>query len=454
VSIYSWDNKILFTNQRFQPIGSTPGVYNYSFTADKRFDAGKAFTFIMTEPVTDGFEVGSGMVESMSLTTVAGLASAAPEAERAAKKALDAIKAVEAVLVSGENINIAMTLKNLKDSVDALPAELAKEGPSARLNTTVDEISDRLKALGGKEGLDLGALFEKALSTSPTVRDMRTKTDEIGSVIEILRQIFEAKFGGKDAPVVSTTLAPGSVKFRIVAVNPSATKTQKVQVKYDLPKEVQPKDIADLGGLDLDYDSARSIHYVYKTDVELTPGEVRVFEVDVEDIWLIAPDKIADLKGRVDQILAKLEKTPYYPKAKEISDTIYPKLNDILTSQADDAVSRESHIGIYRQNLEVLAQVKEDIARMEKILVTAGGPPSPEMLAKTRIKADEPNKTMTWILIFVIIIFTGLLAGVLFFSWNRQSRIIKDELKEAKNSAFPESGSGPEEANKPEEGQS
>ncbi|MDP2768118.1 MAG: hypothetical protein Q8O41_11850, partial [Candidatus Methanoperedens sp.] len=262
------------------------------------------------------------------------------------------------------------------------------------------------------------------------------------------------RFGGKDAPVVSTTLAPGSVKFRIVAVNPSPVKTQKVQVKYDLPGEVKPKDIADLGGLDLEYDSASSIHYVYKTDLELTPGEVRVFEVDVEDIWLIGQDKISDLKGRVDQILARLEKTPYYSKAKEISDTIYPKLNDILSSQADDTVSRERHIGVYRQNLEVLGQVKEDIARMEKILVTAGGPPSPEMLAKTRIKADEPNKTMTWIIIFVIIIFTGLLAGVLFFSWNRQSRMIKDELSEAKKSAFPESGSGPDEKISLKEGQS
>ncbi|HNW39411.1 MAG TPA: hypothetical protein PKI44_03175 [Candidatus Omnitrophota bacterium] len=449
VSIYSWDNQILFNNEKMKVSAGNSNVYTFTFNADKKFESGRSYTFIMQDAETDGFEVGSGTVESMSLTTIAGLASSAPQAERTAKKALDAIKAVEAVLVSGDNINIALTLKNLKDSVDALPAELAKDGPSSRLNNTVDEISSRLKALGGKEGLDLSALFEKALSTSPTVRDMRTKTDEIGSVIEILKQIFEAKFGGKDAPVVSTTLAPGSVKFRIVAVNPSPTKTQKVQVKYDLPGEVAPKDIADLGGLDLEYDSARSIHYVYKTDVELTPGEVRVFEVDVEDIWLIGQDKIADLKGRVDSILSKLEKTAYYTKAKEISDTIYPKLNDILTSQADDTVSRERHIGIYRQNLEVLAQVKEDIGRMEKILVTAGGPPSPEMLAKTKIKADEPNKTMTWIIIFVIIIFTGLLAGVLFFSWNRQSRMIKDELLGAKNSAFPESGSGPDEEDKP-----
>ena len=43
------------------------------------------------------------------------------EERAAAKKALDAIKAVEAVLISGESINIALTLKNLKDSVEELP---------------------------------------------------------------------------------------------------------------------------------------------------------------------------------------------------------------------------------------------------------------------------------------------------------------------------------------------
>ena len=55
----------------------------------------------------------------MSITTIAGLAAAAPEAERAAKKALDAIKAVEAMMTSGgEGTNIALALKNLKSSVD------------------------------------------------------------------------------------------------------------------------------------------------------------------------------------------------------------------------------------------------------------------------------------------------------------------------------------------------
>ena len=62
------------------------------------------------------------------------------------------------------------------------------------------------------------------------------------------------------------------------------------------------------------------------------------------------------------------------------------------------------------------------------------------MLTKTRIKADEPSKAMTWIVIFSIVIFTGLLAGVLFFTWYRQSRLTKEDLLAAKKAAFPDAG--------------
>ena len=98
------------------------------------------------------------------------------------------------------------------------------------------------------------------------------------------------------------------------------------------------------------------------------------------------------------------------------------------------------HIGIYRENLSIIARIKEDIARMEKALATAGGPLAPSMLAHAKIKSEQPSQTMTWIVIFIIIIFTGLLAAVLFFTWLRQARLTKDALLSAKKSAFPGPG--------------
>ncbi len=438
VSIYSWDNKVIIRDQPLEESAETPGLYTYEFQADSRFTPGKAYTYIVQEPVeTYGMVSGSGMVESMSITTIAGLAAAAPEAERAAKKSLDAIKALEAVLISGDNINIAITLKNLKESVDALPATLAREGLTPNIGKQINEIAERLKKLAGEEGYDFADLLEEALGDSPTIREVRSKTEAIRMVVDLLLQILEAKFGGIDSPIVSTSLAPGSIRFRVVALNPSKLKRQRVTIKSYLPMEVKPKDILDLGGLDLNYDYERSIYYVTK-ELELAPQEVRVFNVEIEDIWVIADKELNDLRQRTEGIMRRLEDSEYYLKAKEIADTIFSRIKDIVASQTDETLSPGEHIGVYRDNLETVRKIKENIAKLEKILATAGGPLAPEMLTKTRIKSEEPSRTMTWIVIFIIIIFTALLGAVLFFTWNRQARITKEEIFSAKKEAFSE----------------
>jgi hypothetical protein len=436
--IYSWDEKAIVKDMYLRDT-VTPGVYVYEFKADTRFTPGKAYTYVISEQeTTKGMVAGSGMVESMSITTIAGLASAAPAAERAAKKALDAIEAIEAVLISGDNINIALTLKNLKESVDALPEVLSKEGPSTVITKALNEIAERLNILGGEEGLDFSTLLEEALGESPTIKDIRSKTETIQSIIQLLQMLFEAKFGGMDTPVVSTSIHSGSVIFRITTLNPSKTKTQKVPVKIYLPVEVKPKDIMDLGGLDLEYDSEKAIYYVYKDNVELAPSEVRAFQVEVEDVWLVSDTTLGDLKKRTDNILTRLEKTDYYSKAKEIADSIYLRLGEIKKTQSDDSITQQQHIGVYRDNMNTIDKIKEDLAKLEKVLATAGGPLAPDILEKTRVKGESPTKTMTWIIIFIIIIFIGLLAGVLFFTWQRQARITKDALQAAKKNAFPE----------------
>jgi len=217
-----------------------------------------------------------------------------------------------------------------------------------------------------------------------------------------------------------------------------------VDIKNYLPQEVKPKDIIDSSGLDIEYDHDRAIYFIYKKSVELAPSEIRTFQIEVEDIWFIPKDKLSDLRARTETIIAKLEKTDYYIRGKEIADSIYKRLDEIAASQADETVSRSQHIGIYRQNLLIVDQIKEDIAKLEKILATAGGPLAPEMLSKTRIKAESPTKTITWIIIFTIIIFVSLLAGVLFFTWHRQSHYAREELLSAKKSAFPGSSEGEE----------
>jgi hypothetical protein len=327
--------------------------------------------------------------------------------------------------------------------VDELPELLNQEGPSSRVLSAINDISEKLKYFMGGEGIDLGELLDEKLGDTSSIRDVRNKTDSINSVVDLLLQILEARLGGVDAPIISTSLQAGSVKFRIMVVNPSRTKTQKVQVKKFMPAEVKPKDVMDLGGLQLEYDSERSIYYVFKNDVELKPGEARVFEVEVEDIWMVPDALIAEVKQKTDELVSRVRGTAFADKVKEVTDTVYPVLEEMPRTQSDDSISREQHIGIYRQNLQAIEIINDKLASLEKMMQAAKGVATPEVLEKSKLKINLPVKTTTWLIILLVIVFLGVLATVFFVVWQTQVRFSQNAIDQARKESFP--GQKPEE---------
>ncbi len=229
-----------------------------------------------------------------------------------------------------------------------------------------------------------------------------------------------------------------NLRFRIVAINPSQVRTQFVPVKVYLPQEVKPDDIVDLGGLNLEFDSQKSLYYVYKNGVTLKPRETRIFEVEIKDIWLIPQEELEAVKKRVDKLLLAFKGSSHYDDVESLSKRANSLISEIVKSQNDETISRSQHIGVYRTNVKSLARLKDEISDMEKLLETKSGPLSPDILAKTKFKTLSPTKTATWIVIFSIIIFIGLLSLVFFFTWYRSSRATHDIISEAKKISFGE----------------
>jgi hypothetical protein len=140
----------------------------------------------------------------------------------------------------------------------------------------------------------------------------------------------------------------------------------------------------------------------------------------VRDVWFIPEADLSGLKAHTELLLRRLEKSEYHESAKTLGDSVLERLNAIASFQADETISRKQRIGGYRQNLQTLLVVKEDLARMEKLLSFTGGPPIPEMLEESPLKSDAPSTTTTWLVIFLIVVFMGLLAGQFFFTWQRR----------------------------------
>ncbi len=227
--------------------------------------------------------------------------------------------------------------------------------------------------------------------------------------------------------------------LRVVAVNPSGDKTRTVPVRIDLPQEVKPTDIIEHGELQVEYDTERSLYYVFKPDVALAPKQTKVFEVVVKDVWFIPDAQLDSLRAHTKLLLKRLEKSEYADSAKELGESILTRLDEIQKLQNDETISRKQRIGNYRRNLQALAVIKEDLARMEKLLSFTGGPPVPTMLEESPLKSDAPSKTTTWLVIFLVVIFMGLLAGQFFFTWQRRVKTASDFSGE-QAAAFPKSG--------------
>jgi hypothetical protein len=435
LSVYNAENKQIIASGPMVESTTNPGNYSFSFRPDPRtFEAGKAYTFIVSEDTTGGLVAGSGFIESTSLTTIAGLVASAPGAEDAAKKALDAIKGIEAAMTKGGDVaGIKDQMAALKNVVVDLPDKMKDlmKGDTGIKDVTkvVNSISSQLTTLAGAEGYDFSQLMSKAISEAPSVKDLRKKSDALITGVDIVQKTIEAKLGQSDEPIVAVSYTSGSVIVRVVVVNPSDKKDQEVPVKVYLPQETKPDDVMDKGDLEFGYDEVKAVYFVYKDKIMLQPKETRIFEVELKDIWFIPEETLKGLKTQTEKILKRLEGTPYLDQAKLIAGTIYGRLERVATSQADESVNKELHIGLYRANLVVIAKVKEDIAKLEKTLVAVGAAPAPEMLAESKLNLKTPSRATTWFIIFAIMVFIGLLGVVFFFTWQSQ---VKD------SSDFPE----------------
>ncbi len=226
------------------------------------------------------------------------------------------------------------------------------------------------------------------------------------------------------------------IEMSVVAVNPSSTKDQIVQIKTYLPQEVTPDVILDASGLDVEFDSGQSMYYAYKDEVKLKPSETKTFTIEIQDVWFIEQGRLDSLKVQTESIVARLEGSQFYASAKLLGEAIYKSVATITKTQDDVTVSRKSHIGIYRNNLKIVNQIKDDIDRLEKQLVVASSLPKPDVLEESDLKTESPTESTSWMIIFIIMLFIGMLAGVFFFTWHAQAHATKDLISEARNEAF------------------
>ncbi len=227
-----------------------------------------------------------------------------------------------------------------------------------------------------------------------------------------------------------------TVTISVVAANPSADTPKTFPIRIDLPQEVTPEGVLDSGELKMTYDDQKATYFLYKQEVVLKPKETRVFNVVVKDVWFILPKTLEDLEKHGNLILDRLKGSDFFDSGKEIMDSIKKRLDEISVKQSDEAVGQKVRIGQYRYNLQIIAQIKEDLAKMEKLLTFQGSVPVPEILENSKLKSDAPSTKTTWLIILSIMVFMALLGSQFYITWQKRVRA-EHEFYEKQNEDLP-----------------
>ena len=236
-----------------------------------------------------------------------------------------------------------------------------------------------------------------------------------------------------------------SVIMKIQVENPSEKEKQTVPVKVYLPKEVNPKDLIDLGGLKLDYDPDMGMYYVHDS-VELGPGKSMVKKVEMEDVWVFKEEELSSYVNEAKEMAKQLEGSPYATEAAALVLGIEEKVQGILKKQEETADNPREHIRAYRQGIALIDTVKEDVSDMDRlereisgkngqgkdVMAKGASPDAGDTDSKIALgpASDGPpesgaalgrsiSMTTAWRIIFVILAFLGVLSGVFFMTWRR-----------------------------------
>mgnify|MGYP003393795787 CR=1 FL=1 len=229
-----------------------------------------------------------------------------------------------------------------------------------------------------------------------------------------------------------------NIIYTIEVENPSKDKARTRTDQYYLPAEVKPEYLADSQGFDIKYDLDRKQSYLTQ-EIQLKPGEKKVFKISIIDVWNINQVDIENLKDRTQKAFKLLEKTNYGESAKYLVAGIKDNLEKIEASQS---VVRDikDHISAYRTNVKYFESAKKDVEALEELLEAVR-----ENLERSQLKnvlqkikalrsiseiskaifGKKPNINNTQKIILGVIIFVAVFSTVHFIIWGNRSKAAK-----------------------------
>jgi len=201
--------------------------------------------------------------------------------------------------------------------------------------------------------------------------------------------------------------------------NPSLTGPKKIPLRKEFPAEVKPTDVLDPAGLQIGFDTSLNVCYAYAESVELAPQESKVFDVKIRNPWADESNRVARLEGRASELLRVSRETQAY---KSVEDDIQGILKDLAATKNEKApaVINEEYVAHERRQAERRRAAEVRIMRVEELFQPHQKPQ--KLFDSQLLNVRPPDTKTTWVIIYIILGFLGVVSMLFFLRWYGRSR--------------------------------
>lgn len=264
--------------------------------------------------------------------------------------------------------------KELSSSFDKNYTEADELLASINKNAKSPDLISKINVLGTHiSSINLLPQADKIILTQANdkmdQKQLTNKTLSLRGIVSANRQFLSQV---PNQPLRSLWLEMGSVIFKTLISNPSKSISQKVPVKYYLPKEVTRENITNTDQqLTVNYDSEKDQYYV-SGQFELAPGETKTVSVTVDDsAFHISDADIATMRKQAEELSKPLKNSAYFAQGVTLKSDIDVSL-DKIDSLQKNAATPEAKIRGYREAMIEYKAAQAKLDKLKELATTAG----------------------------------------------------------------------------------
>lgn len=190
------------------------------------------------------------------------------------------------------------------------------------------------------------------------------------------------------------TQAFAQLSINFIAVNASEREAKEIEVKYPIPRELEPTDVVDTGLLKLEYDVEKGVYYVHGT-FRFEPKESRTYKIKVRDVFHITEQEVNILKKQLNDNLNLLKDSENFASAKVAKEKLDQQLDYILSQQTSYSDNIERRIEEYRSFVVELERIRTsayDILYLEHESKAIAEMEKSKETVKLMIEVSNPTK--------------------------------------------------------------